>query len=380
MAAVGCAFKSKSNVFMIVKERREVGVFNVDWLAFSVKLEQNGKDTEIMCPLGCDIEVCKGTRQYRNRVIVYDHVGNKVLTLLWVPVNNTIDSRLMLVEVGNSYLYNDGIYSAWLLLNACVACKFNNMSRVDLCCDFEVDTRKQVVINGLSKKRLYVAQKSEGSSFWSGDLKDHDFNWGSPHSQFKWKLYDKSLELGVKGKKENYDKPYIVNEWIDAGYAIEFVWRLELSIVNVSKFEVLNRKLLIQDLFSMYYPIAIFLNQMDRRFVIRKKQGHTRKSNDKVVEFLKFYQPRLKMKERISNERNLYAGAAEFFNLKRQIEESKTIVTNKKLTMSYYELAMQIAHDYKLDFHFNKIYGKVAREMLDEALAQSGYYWECGLD
>lgn len=364
---------------MIVREK-EVGVFNVDWLSYSVRLKCDPDEIELECLPELDIQVCKGTNQYSNRVIVSDGNGTKIITLLWKPIQKIIDCRLMLVEVGNSYLYHDSIYTSWLVLNALVPCEFNNMSRVDLCCDFMPTAHEKVVIRQLARKRYYVANKHDGSEFWKNSGETNQLNWGSPRSQFKWKLYNKSMELRCDKGGDDYDKPYIVSEWIDAGFDIRFVWRLEISMVDCSKFLLLNRKLGIDDMFSATVPIALFLDEKDRRFVIRIEQGHSRKSNDKVVKFLEFYQPRIKLEIRSCGEKNIYAGSAEFFNLKRQLETSRTIVLNEKLARNYYNLARQVAVDYKLDNHFGKVYGKTSTEMLDEALARSGFYWEHGLN
>lgn len=352
---------------MILQYDAKRYVVNLDWFSFSCMLPNEPEMVEIECPVGMRCEVCKPTKQYQNRCIFYDPIGVKMLTCLWQPYSKVIPSRLMLVEIGNAYLYDNRLNLAWSCLNSITEVRYNNPSRIDVCCDFEKTKRESRVIDNLWNHKYYVVNKHMGSLWWSGDWEPHDMNWGNIASQFKWKLYNKSKELGCDRKLKDYDKPYIVANWLDANMNIRNIWRLEVSITNVSKFNYLGRVVNITDIMQNEIVVMLFFEQYERRFQIRKKQKHTRKSNDEHIKFLPFSFDRLNLTKFEPKDRRLYAGQKEFFNILRQIETSTAILQSPSLLQMYMDLAKEIVIKFNLGTHLLYVYGNSYEQMIEES-------------
>lgn len=262
-----------------------------DWLQYSVRLSQPN-DVKFNCPDGFRLELLQGNNIFRNRAILWRGDGTKYLTLLWSPYSRKIKADIMTVQVANSLLYQSGIMVSFRLLQSMVPCYFNSMGRIDICIDYELDDFRAKLIRGLYEHEYYVQGKREGADWWhlsNGGVGafPHCLNWGKPSSEIKVKTYFKSRELGVT-KDRIGDKPYISAAWVDAGFDVEKVWRLEFSLNSAGQLQWLGKKIQLEDVSNSSWLLDVFLSLYNKRFVVRYdgggRTGH--KNNDKVVKLL----------------------------------------------------------------------------------------------
>lgn len=276
-----------------------LGIINCDWLAFSVRLMETSKERDnhaftFRQPKGYRLIEYTGTNIYRRRLILYHSSGRKVLTLLCEPHSRVIDRLAMLVEVANEYLYTG--YAFMLgLVNEIHPCLFLCLSRFDLCCDFVATSDRLRLIRQLSTNEAYVQGKKDGSSFHNYTSEDTGIertnrqqSWGSKHSNIKWKVYNKSLEIFEIDKQghRTCDKPYIAAEWQRAGWDVLKVWRIEVSISPAAKFQFYGKRLNWNLAINGFEITDLFVSLYMTRFVVRLNQGHRDKSNDKRVHLL----------------------------------------------------------------------------------------------
>lgn len=271
---------------------------NCDWLQFSVEL--NEPSPELLCPDGYRIELFPGNNIYRNRCIVYDMDGRKWLTMLWCPHSSILNPRVAVVQFANWILYTGSIDDAWNVLIQIVDCTYNNMGRIDICCDFVASDFHLETVRHLNSGHYYVQGKHEGSTFWHSEADDatksmylhkyiHCLSWGSKSSEIRVKLYYKSREQGIAvDPAAMADKPWIVDEWRAAGFDISRVWRLEFSISGASCMRYHGRLLTLQDAANGGWLVDAFRELLNTRFIIRKNQGRRNghKNLDAKVTFI----------------------------------------------------------------------------------------------
>lgn len=270
---------------MIISEGSRKAIINCDWLAFSVRLFQNLKESELdfNIPAGCRLELFEGTNIYNHRALLYSPLGDKIFTILWLPKSKVIPIQSAFVQIANQWLYSD-IEGASRLVFSVVRCVFSNMSRVDICIDFVPSEYQWEVIESLGNGSMYVAQKEQASGFYiyrNGHRVPKDMNFGSFQSQQKWKLYNKSLEL-----KEKEDKPYIRSQWAEVWDVKCEIWRLEVSLSELGKQLVDGAKIELSDVLSTAWLLEVFRRRYRMSFIVRKDQGHSRRCNDEAVVFL----------------------------------------------------------------------------------------------
>lgn len=278
---------------MICLQAREKLVVSNDWLQFSGQLILHDKEDvtapEIECPEGYRLELLTGTNVFRYRAMLFDWKGRKVLTAMWSPYSSGFNPRLINFEVANYWLYQPNFYEVCRLSYEIHNYTFLCITRIDIACDFELTKRCRRIVDALYTGKMYVANKHEGNKWWNqsaiGEFA-HDMNFGSHKSDFKWKLYDKSRELKVLSKKP--EKPYIWQSWQAYGMNVTNVWRLEVSITKGSSLKVNGQPMTLEDAVRDSYLVNLFGELYKKRFVIRKRQHHSRKSNDRVIEFLNY--------------------------------------------------------------------------------------------
>lgn len=268
-------------------------MINLDWLSFSVKLHETEEEKyehkfTFNTPPRCKMVEYGGTNIYGRRLIYFSEQGEKILTVLCEPLSKIIDRESCLIEVANRWLYSS-LHWLWDFVQKIHSCCFQCLSRIDVCYDFENREEQQRIIDGLSDNSIYIAGKKEGSQFY--DYYDRDgvarkarcLSWGSKHSNLKWKLYNKTLEIhdtDVKGMKY-CNKPYIKDLWEKCGYDTNIMWRLEVSITSASKFKFLDDTMKLGDVTKGDYISKLFESLYMTRFVQRRNQGHKDRTNDK---------------------------------------------------------------------------------------------------
>lgn len=277
---------------------------NCDWLQYSVITTEN--DPSICCPSDCRVDCFTGNNVFRDRAIVSDAYGEPLFTALWHPHSRIIRSDLMTIQHHNRILYNSGIMLTHGLVQQFAPCNFNSVGRIDVCLDFEVTPYHWRVIRGLFDGSLYVSGKSQGSVWWhEGSYmgvkvrQPHCLSWGSPNSEIKVKLYNKSLEQGVdeesqrKAREAGREclplKPWIVNEWRRAGMDVSRVWRLEFSLHSSGQLAWNGRPIVLSEVVSSDWLWGVFCDCYRRRFVVRRNEGRrsAHKNEDSIVEFLR---------------------------------------------------------------------------------------------
>lgn len=268
-------------------------LLNTDWLAESVVL--SGEERKP--PKGYRWIEYDGTNVWKRRRCLFTDDGDKILTLLDKPKSEGFLSQDMgLLEIANEWLYHGiGVRRIEKLLNYCVEYKCTGLSRVDLAMDFEPNQAQQDIIMGLSQGKIYVSGKRSGSGFWSTNNDDwmpqcwkgkpipHCQSWGHKTTSVKWKLYYKSKELRDAGGGW-FDKPYIVDQWREAGFDRDNVWRLEVSIHNANQL-LFGGEPITRDVWYRH-TVALAQSLYTQRFVVRENNGHMDKTNNKVVMFL----------------------------------------------------------------------------------------------
>lgn len=274
---------------------------NLDWISFSVKLLS--PDAELQCPDGYRLELLPGNNIYRQRFILYDGAGRKLITALWQPFSSVLDSRIAHVQFANCTLYSYERFELWGLLIQVWDCEFNGMSRIDICCDFDATDFQHGIIRRLGDGRCYVQGKREGSRFWheesygleSGEVRKrtvfHCISWGSKTSEIKVKLYWKSREQGLivpEGCPAVPEKPYIVEEWREMGMNERNVWRLEFSMQSAGQLRFDGHCLSLEEVLDPHWFCRVFCALLASRFIVRRDDGkRTAKHNeDRIVNFL----------------------------------------------------------------------------------------------
>lgn len=263
----------------------------IDWLQWSGYLIGEGVNSlpELECPNGYRLEVHEGNNIFKYRAILYDSYGQKVLTMLWCPKSPMMQYNLITFQVSNMWFYGlDPIKDVCDLASQCFMYQFGCLSRLDICCDFELNKKRRGIVIGLYKHNIICGGKREASLFESsvdGDMFPKDFNFGSVQSAIRWKLYNKSLELKVD--TDNYSKPYIVDRWAENDMNIRKIWRLEVSIkefgkIMIDDMKTGNKKYMTLNDLDDVTIYCLFCDLYNKRFVLLKHK-HTRRANDERV-------------------------------------------------------------------------------------------------
>lgn len=282
---------------MVVYERvgSDTGLVSCDWYSVSAKLAHVRNGEPIILPLPFLSVRLAATAVWAERWVIFDGLGDKVLTFLCSPRTPKIPALSCQVQVANRYLYNGLFHDVLDMFSFAVPMSFSGIARVDFCCDFEMDAAKYSVLSRLASRKAYVKALKSGNIWWRS-INDavrydgkrlgtvpHDLNWGSPQSVFKWKIYWKALELEQALPEDK--KPYISAMWGDAGFHKECVWRIEVSVTDTNRLVGPEGKKVLP---VQWYDqrVALFQSIYASKFEVRLDQGHADKRNDKVLPFL----------------------------------------------------------------------------------------------
>lgn len=258
-------------------------IITCDWFSFTIRSYY--KPTAL--PSQFEEEVQSGTNIFKRRAI-YSYRGAKVLTALSLPKSKILPQDMILIEVANRWLY-DVCELENILTTMWPSYRFSNMSRIDLAADFIVDKHTMETIKRLAAGQYYVNGKKLGSIFFEEEKerKPYDMNFGSVRSDIKWKIYNKTKEIGATTC--HCSKPWITAWWKKNGLPVNNIWRLEVSYHGEKFQDKEGRKVGLQDLYNTTVLRLVFAEFYKYRFVI-KERGHTRRVNDKVVPFLSIWE------------------------------------------------------------------------------------------
>ncbi len=255
----------------------------------------DGRDpVRTSAPDGYAIERLSPTNVWGCRDVVLNVYGEKVLTILSNPISGIINKSACLVEVANRWLYGGVSWRRlFRLMDEC--CQFvpSGLSRLDLAFDFVPSVDQIAVIDALACGSMYVAGKRSGTIWWkncpdisprfAGRKIPHCQSWGSKHSNVKWKLYYKSLELWEATGGTGMDKPWIVDNWVRHEFDVHNVWRLEVSVHPLSKIIFRGEVATIDDWLKRPLDLS---RDLYGNFQVRKNEGHKDRSNDTPVDLL----------------------------------------------------------------------------------------------
>lgn len=276
---ISSSVMSKVLCLMTVQCGDESFVISCDWLQYSVILEES--EPELLCPDGFRLEILPGNNVFRNRCILYRGDGLKVATMLWWPYSRILNPRLATVQVANYCLYADAIQWTHAVVSQVWSCRFNSMGRVDICCDFATPPARWTLLRSLATGAAYVQGKGEGSVWWhmAANNSDgvpvrspHAMSWGRPQSEIRVKVYNKTHELDPKGVGE-YEKPYIVERWREAGLDPSQVWRCEFAMQSSGQLRWQGKPISLADVACSEWVGSVFLALYEKRFVLRYNDG-----------------------------------------------------------------------------------------------------------
>lgn len=307
---------------MVLLQGKQNLMLSCDWFGYTClwRLHYGEKvdNLTLCCPQNYRMEIVGGNKVFRCRAILYDWFGQKVLTFLWHPYASIMDKRLVLFEIANSWLYSTKLKEITKLTQEIHENTFLCPSRLDICVDFECNKKQKDILKRLHNGKSYVANKDNGSNYWSRrkgeeNIFTHCFSYGANTSEFKWKVYNKSLELGIGTKNE---KPYIWQNWEQNNMDINNIWRCEVSITKGNGLLYKEKKITLDDAIDDIFLYNLYRELEEKRFVIRKKQGHTRQVND---ERQRFFQ--------LKDYRDMYEQQKKDFSIKptSEVKEDKEI-------------------------------------------------------
>lgn len=365
---------------MITTYQNETYCINLDWLQFSVHLKS--PEPELLCPEHIRIELCQGNNIFKNRALVFNEQGEKMLTLLWTPYSSVLPQNLMTCQIANPYLYMGGLGIKWAYetLQEIVECSFNAIGRVDICIDFQGNEQRTQFVSHLNSHNYYVQAKKEGSTWWhelgDGKKQIHCLAWGSPTSEIKVKLYHKSREQGVlDGNPDNAEKPWIIQEWQTAGMNISNVWRLEFSLNGVGQLKWNNEPITMELLQDENWITHVLCELYSTRFITRINQGRKKghKNEDKRVYLfpLPARASHLKWQETKLDHYNLPAAITLLRSMMRQID-NPAIVTARPVFEYYAKTICNIIRDYSLEGYFRRTWQQSSAEFFDTLKANTG--------
>lgn len=359
-----------------------VGVLNIDWLAFSVRLLETSTERDAHAFIFRPVSDCKvfelpGTNIYKRRLMVFNNEGRKLLTLLCQPYSRAINYLSAFVEVANEWLY---LGFSWVmdLLNDLHPCEFLCMSRLDICVDWELHPDQQQLIQDLCTNKAYIQGKRDGSAFYSYTIEDkveripRCLSWGSKHSNIKWKVYNKSaevFEMQPNGVKICH-KPYIVAQWEDVAFNVENVWRIEVSINPMHKFEWHGQRVTFHDVLHTFLPMDLFIGLYQTRFVIRNNEGHKDRSNDKRRHLLGDFGATDRLKQWINpnpHDLPIIEFAASLNAAMTQLQKPE-VQANKQIFEAWHHVAEETIINGRLQGYFQKAYGYEFKHMKEKIL------------
>ena len=271
------------------------GLVNVDWFSLSLRIAGGWKNRPFDLPIGWSAQQLSSTAVWAQRWYILDAEGNKLATFLAEPRSTkVINAECAMLEVANRWLYYDDFIGVCNLLLDSQPCTVSGVSRVDLCCDFELDKRKWGICKRLATGENYVKALRKGVVWWQqleGCRVPHQISWGGFDSAIHWKLYYKWLELNEGGAETM--KPYIVDQWQHAGFDKRCVWRCEVSLTHCNQFVTTESDQRVRA-FDWYNDrCRLYSSLYSDKFVVRVDQGHKDKRNDRVVPFLDINEKKL---------------------------------------------------------------------------------------
>lgn len=178
----------------------------------------------------------------REVIVGYMHVYQVVwhnftiATIACVPRDSKKNVRGCAIKMANAVLYTQSWYYLMNDLAGALGWTIHNLTRIDLCADFNYfwhGLHPQTLIRKYVKKNANGYIKIGTNKFACNGTRTEDtaiidtLRFGSRQSGVSTYLYNKSKELS-----EKHDKPWIRKCWEEVHLNEDDVWRLEFSIGN----------------------------------------------------------------------------------------------------------------------------------------------------
>ena len=209
-------------------------ITNIDWFQFS------GFVDLLTFPVNVNPFVIKiqeyNTRHFKKVAEIHDVRQNKkVAVIAWMPHSKALPENLAIIKIANFLLYQNYLNQYVTDLLEVLKIKFNNLTRVDICRDFQrLDYRNlkpELFIKSFLREKYVKVRKSKGQVYFSngGNLEFHYLKYGSAKSRVCCYMYNKTKEL-----EEVENKPHIKEIWEKNGINEQNgnVWRCEFRIQN----------------------------------------------------------------------------------------------------------------------------------------------------
>jgi hypothetical protein len=211
-------------------------VLSIDW--FQIHCISLNKKDDLIWHLFFKVKKMEyGTRHFSLVEELYSD-RKRIATVTRKPCSPMLDKSMILIKFDNWILYSKNLstWVPWFL--AINALEFKNISRVDICTDFNYFPNGQepavfmkkflhdtILKTGKLKKGSGHYEQNGNCKRWTG------MRFGSLYSEISYYLYDKTLEM-----KEKTFKPWIHKLWVKSGLDINLpIYRLEFTVKSSGK-------------------------------------------------------------------------------------------------------------------------------------------------
>jgi len=208
-------------------------IYNLDWLQFSAFIDPIEWDSMISKSIFKLIKCDYSTRHFRTIKEIWDIRQNKrIAVITYHPHSNALNKKLAIVKIDNWLLYQNYIINYLTDMITTLDIQFNNLSRIDICCDFnKIDYRNihpAKFIKSFLSGYYVKLRKSKGQVYFEqGENLDFQYlKFGSGKSRVCSYIYNKTKELD-----QVTNKPHIRDVWKKYGLNGE-IWRAEFRIQN----------------------------------------------------------------------------------------------------------------------------------------------------
>lgn len=210
-------------------------ILSIDWLQLNVQqeIQSTGKFHGFFTVKNLPL----GTRHFKLVQELYRN-NKRVATVVSKPHSPLLDERMMLVKFDNWALYGTDLSAYVQEFLALNGMKFQNVSRIDICADFQ--EFYNMMNPGLFIKKyvrttfLKMGKVGKFKTVGTQNATIHEWEslrFGSNLSEISYYLYNKRKEMN-----EVKWKPWIAERWLKAGFDPEKdTWRLEFSIKSGAK-------------------------------------------------------------------------------------------------------------------------------------------------
>ena len=216
-------------------------ITSLDWFSYS------GYSTNIHCLnelYRISLEPLPyGTKVFRETYVIIDtELGEEIAEIQARPRSSALNANLVIVKLINRILYEYDIYPIIERINNALQIAYNDITRLDICCDFNTFENKwdgQRLIEYFVKSRIRKGGRTSYKLMGDQHGGQHEYSYlcfGSNSSDVIAYIYDKSKEL-----EEVKEKPYIREKWRKCGLDDKRVWRVEFRIQS-SYLRLYNKK------------------------------------------------------------------------------------------------------------------------------------------